>query len=329
MCDPATAVLVLNYNGGDLLARCLPSVVKAVENAGPHCRLVVVDNRSTDDSIEFLEANFPTVDIVLAAKNDFLFSLNDVVRECQEEIVIILNNDMEVAPDFIEHLQPYFSSPEVFAVTCRIFNWNGVDRFETTPESICTLFCKGGWFHERYDTAPDYSCFVQLASGGASAFRRTMFCELGGFDRLFQPAYYEDTDLSYRAWQRGWRIIYEPRSRVFHLGSASMKKHAKMHSINRRNSILMAAKLLGDWHFVLRFVLLYPKRMLQHCCWGDRELGRALLAAVPRLPRALARRVVARGSGTCYLLDAEIETFMNTPCARKEVSPGSNSSTAG
>lgn len=315
MGDSATAVFVLNYNGKDLLARCLPSVVKAVEHAGPRCRLVVVDNCSADDSIQFLEANFPTVNIVLAAKNDFLFSLNDAVRNCQEEIAIILNNDVEVAPDFIAYLRSHFLKPEVFAVTCRMFNWNGEDRFETTPECVCTLFCRNGWFYERYDAAPDAPCFVQMASGGASAFRRSMFCELGGFDRLFHPAYYEDTDLSYRAWQRGWQIIYEPRSCVFHLGSASMKKTTGMRLINRRNGIVMAAKLLGDWRFVMRFMLLYPKRLLQNYFWGDRELGRALWAALPRLPVALARRFIAKGSCSRHLSDAEIENFINRPCA--------------
>ena len=314
------AVLVLNYNGHELLKKCLPSVVVAVERTGPGCRLVVVDNRSTDESVSMLRRDFPTAEVVVTPKNDFLFSLNAVVEGRREELVVILNNDMILDADCLRQMKPWFADPAVFAVTCRIYNWNGVDRFETTPTHLCTVYSQDGWFQEQYDTAPDHPCFVQLASGGASAYRRELFCELGGFDDLFRPGYSEDSDLSYRAWRRGWRIAYEPRSIVYHFGSVSMKESLgdEREPIALRNRVLMAAKSLGGGAFLTRLLLLYPKRLVQHLLWGDHRLGRALLSALPRLPKALLRRFSSR-SGTPWLSDAEIASLMNRPCARTQV----------
>lgn len=315
-------VLVLNYNGHGLLKKCLPSMVVAVERAGPDCRLVVVDNCSTDDSVPMLRRDFPSAEVVVTAKNDFLFSLNAVVESRREELVVILNNDMVLDSDCLRQMKPWFADPAIFAVTCRIYDWNGVDRFETTPAHLCTVYVQDGWFQEQYDPAPDHPCFVQLASGGASAYRRELFCKLGGFDDLFRPGYSEDSDLSYQAWRRGWRIGYEPLSIVYHYGSVSMKKSfgVAREQIALRNRVLMAAKSLGGWGFLCRFLALYPKRLLQHLLWGDRRLGLALWTAAPRIPKALARRFAGRRSGSGSLSDAKIASLMNCRYLKSDTS---------
>lgn len=306
------AILVLTYNGRDLLARCLPTVVKAANRMGSNCRVVVVDNCSIDDSVSFLRREFPTVEVHITSKNDFLFSYNDVVRTCLEDLVVILNNDMQVDEGFIPPLVAHFADPRVFAVTCRIHNWNGVNAFETVPDSLHTVQCLNGWFEDRYDPAPDYPCCVQLASGGASAFRRAMFCELGGFDDLFRPGYCEDSDLSYQAWRRGWQIIYEPRSLVYHFDSVSMRQRYgdRRYGLALRNRLLMVVKSMGNSAFLVRFLLLYPKRLCQHLLWGDRLLGRALLEALVKLPKALFRRLCANARADRVLSDTEIVTIV-------------------
>jgi GT2 family glycosyltransferase len=255
--------------------------------------------------------------VVIAPKNDFLFSLNAVVKSRREELVVILNNDMILDADCLRQVKPWFADPAIFAATCRIYNWNGVDRFETTPAHLCTFHVQNGWFQEQYDTAPDYPCYVQLASGGASAYRRDLFCELGGFDPLFHPIYFEDNDLSYRAWQGGWRVILDPRSVVYHLESATMKREAgsRIRLICGRNRILFMAKNLGGHAFLLRFLALYFKRVLQHRFGGDRELARALFAALPRLPKALCHRAQYRWRHPVLCSDSEIAALSGQPYA--------------
>ena len=90
------AVLILNYNGRRLLGQCLPSVVRAVARAGNGCRLVLVDNRSTDDSVTLVRSQFPSVEVIVSPENDYLLSLNSVIASFTNGIAIILNNDIQV-----------------------------------------------------------------------------------------------------------------------------------------------------------------------------------------------------------------------------------------
>lgn len=287
------ALLVLNWNGEDLLADCLASLVTAVSASRNHCRLLLVDNRSTDESVNFVKKSFPSVEIVVTAKNDYLFSLNQVIAECKEETVIVLNNDISVDQGFIDPLLSHFSHESVFAVTSKIFNCDDSQSGELTPTHICRLETKGSWYRDYYDESPDSPVYVQLASGAVSAYRRKMFLQLGGFDPLFRPGYAEDLDLSFRAWQRGWHVILEPSSIIFHKGSVSMDKELgeQRARIAMRNRLLFLVKNCGSGGFILKFLLLYPKRIVAHHLFGDKELARAMVTAIPRLPAALWKRI--------------------------------------
>jgi cellulose synthase/poly-beta-1,6-N-acetylglucosamine synthase-like glycosyltransferase len=161
---------------------------------------------------------FPSVEVIVSPKNDFLFSLNDVVLGRPEDIVIILNNDMRFARGFVAPLIAHFADPAVFAAGAGIRDWD--DSMDTVgPRCARIRYC---WFYKWYSVERQQAAFTLEACAGAAAYRRSMFVELGGFDPLFRPGYYEDLDLSYRAWARGWTVIYEPASRVYHRISASM-----------------------------------------------------------------------------------------------------------
>ena len=110
----SSCVLVLNYNGREHLEECLGSAVAAAAE-GVGCRVVLVDNRSTDDSVAFTRERFPMVEIVIAPINDFLFTLNGVVRARTEEIVVIVNNDMRFDRQFVAALLPHFDDPNCSA----------------------------------------------------------------------------------------------------------------------------------------------------------------------------------------------------------------------
>lgn len=308
-------ILILNYNGINLLEKILPSITSAAKRGGDTCGLLLVDNLSSDDSVEYVRTQFPDIEIYNAPKNDYLFSLNEVIRIRDENFVVVLNNDIQVERSFLPPVLKHFNRPDVFAVTCAIYDWDGKANFSSTPNSLCYLRPKNGWYEEVYLDAPNKPCFVQLASGAASAFRRETFVELGGFDTLFRPGYCEDTDLSIRAWQQGLKIIYEPRSIVYHMGSASMRRflgpHRRLTAL--RNHILLMLKVFQHPGFLERFLLLYPKRVLQHLIFGDKIIAHAMLMALPRLPKALLARLKPSTSTKTKLAEAEILSYINEP----------------
>jgi GT2 family glycosyltransferase len=298
---PSSCVLVLNYNGLEHLDACLSSALAAAA-AVPECRVVLVDNRSTDESVTFTRQRFPAVEIVVSPVNDFLFSLNAVARARGEEVVIVVNNDMRFDEQFVAALLPHFQDPAVFGVGAAIRTWDGAT--DTVGPRCARL--QACWFYKWWEVGRQETAQTLEASGGAAAYRRSMFVELGGFDPLYRPGYFEDMDLSYRAWMRGWTVLYEPRSRSFHKISVSMVRRfgetGKLR-ILYRNHLLFTIKNVGGAAFFAGFLALLPLRALRPLLRGDTVPLGGLLRALPLMPRALA----ARFAGTRRVL--EIDRF--------------------
>jgi GT2 family glycosyltransferase len=295
MTPHSVALLVLNYNGIQHLQDCLSTALAAASELGGPCPVVLVDNRSTDASVAFTHEHFPAVEVIVSPRNDFLFSLNDVVLGRPEEIVVVLNNDMRFAREFVAPLLAHFADPAVFAVGAGIRNWE--DSTDTVgPRCARIRHC---WFYKWWSVDQQQAAFTLEACAGAVAYRRSMFIELGGFDPLFRPGYYEDLDLSYRAWARGWKVIYEPASRAYHRISASMKARYGQIEHERlfyRNHLLFTAKNIGGAAFLLGFLLLLPLRAVRPLIRGDHVPFVGLMRALPALPGAIARRFRASGA---------------------------------
>jgi GT2 family glycosyltransferase len=291
---PSCCLLILNYNGQEHLKDCLPSALDSAAALGRPCPVVVVDNRSTEDDITYIGNNFPSVEVVIAKANDYLFSLNDVVAERTEEIVVILNNDMHFDQQFVAAMLPHFRDPDLFAVTARVFDWEGVRL--TTGQRLAEV--RNFWFYREWRREAEVPCRSLDAGGGCAAFRRSMFLELGGFNTLYRPAYWEDTDLSYRAWRRGWKVLYEPASIIYHRIGATLDETEggtpAVTRLIRRNEILFALRNVGNWWFVAGFLFLLPVRMARHAFGGNHEFWCGALQALPRVPHALAQRWLGR-----------------------------------
>lgn len=159
---PTCCVLVLTYNGRQHLESCLPSLVVAAGKVPGGCPVVVADNRSTDGSIEWLHRHYPQMDVQIADRNDYLFSLNQVVASRAEDIVVILNNDMHFDEGFISALLPHFSSGDVFAVTARILNWDGNQI--TTGQRVAEK--RHAWFYKSWRLDVQEPCLTLDACGG-------------------------------------------------------------------------------------------------------------------------------------------------------------------
>jgi GT2 family glycosyltransferase len=285
---PSCAIVVLNWNGIAHLEALLPSLETAVAG-GPAASIVVVDNRSTAGDVAWIAAHHPAVEVIVAERNDYLFSLNPVVAKRPEEVVVILNNDMRVDPGFLGPLLTHFTDPSVFAATARVLDWDGT-RQTTGQRRIALRHC---WYYQWWELSVSGPVHTLDAGGGCAAFRRRYFAELGGFDPLFRPAYYEDIDLSYRAWMRGWRTVFEPRSVIYHRVGATLwdpARDARHRAMLARNQALFTMKNVGGWGFLAGYLAMAPVRAVRSALHGDPYTARGLARAVPRAARAIAAR---------------------------------------
>ncbi len=231
----SVCLAILNYNGRPHLEQLLPTAVAAAQKCPVECSVLVLDNRSREPDVDWVRQNFPSVKIVVAPENDFLFSYNWLLAQLPDEIVVLLNNDLRLDENFLPPLLRHFHAADVFAVSASSFDWNGTER----TIGPARLDFKNGFYRWYYEPQRQELCHTLFASGGFMAVDRNKFLELGGFNRLFHPAYCEDLDLGFRAWRRGWRSIYEPASIVWHREQASWKASpaARPQKLNLRHSL--------------------------------------------------------------------------------------------
>ena len=244
------SVVIPNWNGRDLLQKYLPSIVTALAGNAEN-EIIVVDNGSTDGSADYIREHHPEVTLVaLESNRGFGGGSNAGFEAARNDIVVLLNSDMRVAPDFLAPLIAGFTDEKVFAVSCQIFF--------TDPERVReeTGLTQGWWengslrVRHRADAAITglFPCFY--GGGGSCAFDRNKFLELGGFDELLSPFYLEDTDLGYLAWKRGWKVLYQPNSIVYHEHRGTIGKRftdAQIQAVLKKNYLLFVWKNIHDW----------------------------------------------------------------------------------
>lgn len=297
--DPTLAtLLVLNFNGRDLLAKNIPSLQASIARTGRAHQILIVDNGSKDGSADFARRTFPDIDVVDFPHNYFFSAGNDRgMRHVRHDIVVLLNNDMRVEPDFLEPLlRPFEGDRSVFAVASQIL-MAGKRQEET---GLTRGRFVRGRLELRHDPVPPGSQTVPIlwGGGGACAFDRRKFVDIGGLDVLYDPFYCEDLDLSLRAWSRGWKVLFAPESKVWHDHRTTSRRVFGEDFVNetlRRNVYLLLWANLRDSDLLLEHLLVLPaiaaSQVREHGMSGVRSLVRA----AGRAPRALARRLRERG----------------------------------
>src|SRR5450755_1812992 len=195
----AASVVIPNWSGRDLLEQYLPSVAAALAG-NPENEIIVVDNGSSDGSAAFVRQAFPDVKVLALDRNlGFGGGSNAGFRAAKNDIVVLLNSDMRVQPDFLAPLLAAFTDDHVFAVACQIF-FNDPSKLREET-GLTQGWWENGGLRVRHRADPAisdvYPCFY--GGGGSCAFDRRKFLELGGFDELLRPFYLEDTDLGYLA----------------------------------------------------------------------------------------------------------------------------------
>lgn len=244
------AVIILNWNGEQLLEQYLPSVI---ENTNPELgKVVVVDNHSTDASLALLAEKFPDVEVVCYAENyGFAGGYNRAVAEIEAEFVVLLNSDVEVGPAWLEPLEAVMDRyPQVAAVQPKILSWKEKHKFEYAGACGGYIdrwgfpFCRGRILDSTEIDAGQYDRLAEVfwCTGAALCIRRSLYLDSGGLDERFF-AHMEEIDLCWRLRNQGYSLKVEPASVVYHLGGGSLPmNHPKKLFLNYRNNLLMIYK---------------------------------------------------------------------------------------
>lgn len=277
-----TTLILVNYNGRDLLAQSVPAALEAARRAGGH-PVMVADDHSSDDSIEFLCRRYPEVRVLALPKVGFGGACNAAVEAAETEAAVLLNNDVVVTPGFLPPLLADLAQPDVFAVGCRFLNPDG--SLTNALGNRTAGEWRGGLLHIHHETRLEMlrqTCPQLYANGGGMAFRRDRWLALGGFDPLFRPFYWEDADIGYRAWGRGWRVLFEPASTVYHdQGSTMGRVHKPPHIelMSAKNAVLFVWKNLLD-------LRLFHRALNAQASWAADDV---LIGGLPNRTAALWR----------------------------------------
>ena len=249
---PSVAIVILNWNGKQFLEQFLPSVLSS---SYENMEVIVADNASTDDSLSFLEKNYPQVRILRNKKNDgFAGGYNWAMQEIDAEIAVLLNSDVEVTSSWIEPVVDMFNQkPSLAAVQPKILDYNKKDHFEYAGacggwiDNYGYPFSRGRIFDTVEEDLHQYDDPMKIfwASGAAMFIRTSIFKEMGGFDPFFF-AHQEEIDLCWRMQLAGYEIMSCPQSVVYHIGGGTLaKENPKKVFLNFRNNLIMLYKNLS------------------------------------------------------------------------------------
>ncbi|MDR5590855.1 glycosyltransferase family 2 protein [Christiangramia sp. SM2212] len=242
------AVVILNWNGKELLKQFLPSVIQHSKEA----KIYVADNDSSDGSLKFLETEFPEVTIIDNKVNaGYAGGYNLALKNVPEDIHILLNSDVEVTENWLKPIAETFSKePETAAIQPKILDYKKKDHFEYAGAAGGYIdkygypFCRGRIFQELEEDHGQYNEdeYIFWASGACLAIRKNAFAEVGGLDEDFF-AHQEEIDLCWRLLNKGYKIKYVSASRVFHVGGATLEHlNPKKTYFNFRNGLFLLLK---------------------------------------------------------------------------------------
>ncbi|MGL2964447.1 glycosyltransferase family 2 protein [Flavobacterium sp. RSB2_4_14] len=252
MIEKKIAVVILNWNGATLLELFLPSVVKYSNEA----TIYVVDNASTDTSIEVIKTKFPSVKIIHNEGNyGFAKGYNVALQQVEEEYYALVNSDIEVTEGWLTPILSLFENePNIGIIQPKLLDYKRKDYFEYAGAAGGFIdqygypYCRGRIFDTIEKDNGQYNDEIEIfwASGACFFIRKEVYRKLNGFDDDFF-AHQEEIDLCWRAFNLGYKAKYTPKSVVYHVGAATLQEsNPKKTFLNFRNSLLMLTKNLPE-----------------------------------------------------------------------------------
>ncbi len=294
------SVVIPNYNGESLIKNHFDAVFQALIDAGKDTHaeidLVIVDDASTDRSITLLEEKIQdykgklSILLLTNSKNlGFSPTVNKGMQATKGEIVFLHNSDIVPEKGFLSHLLPHFTQENVFAVAC-------LDKSREEGKEVLRGRGVGSWKRGflQHGKGEINKTNTLWASGGSSAFRKSLWNRLQGFNEIYRPYYWEDIDLSYRAIKSGFVVRFEPKSTVIHAHEegAILKTQKPFHVrvIAYRNQVLFVWLNITDVQLLLSHVLWLPYYIGKTLMKGDRSFLFGLLRAFVLFPKIIQLR---------------------------------------
>lgn len=258
--DTELAIVILNWNGSEMMKKYLPSVLKY----SPRAEVIVADNASTDDSLKMLARDFPDVRTIVLSKNwGFADGYNKALKQVKAEYYLLLNSDVRVEEGWLDAMMDYMrKNPDVAACQPKLLSDTSPERFEYAGacggfiDAYGYPYCRGRVFDTvekdrgQYDTVME----VLWATGACLLIRSADYWNAGGLDGRFF-AHNEEIDLCWRLNIMGRKVVCVPKSRAYHLGGGTLPKgNPRKTYLNFRNNLTMLYKNLPEkeLHRVMR-----------------------------------------------------------------------------
>lgn len=245
------AIVILNYNGRKFLEQFLPNVI---EHSSAVADIIVADNCSTDDSVEFMKSHFPNIRLIINDFNGgFSTGYNTALRQVEADYYVLLNSDIEVSGKWIEPVIELMESDEMIAACQpKIMSYFDKNKFEYAGAAGGFIdkygypFCRGRVFqhleedHGQYDDVKE----IFWATGACMFVRASLYHKYGGLDDSFF-AHMEEIDFCWRLKNLGYKIMYCPDSKIYHIGGGTLpKSSARKTYLNFRNNLSLLIKNL-------------------------------------------------------------------------------------
>jgi len=269
MSQPKVAVVILNYGTKQWLEKFLPSVL---QTDYPNLEVVVADNASQDDSVEFVKTNYPNeITLLQFHKNlGYTGGYNKALSLVKADYYVLLNSDVEVEQNWLTPLVNLAESDKsIGAIQPIIIDWKDTSKYEYAGAAGGFIdkygypFCRGRIFDTIENINPLYNQVEEVfwASGACLFIKANVFHEIGGLDEKFF-AHMEEIDLCWRLKNKGYKVLVCPDSKVFHVGGATLSVgHPRKTYLNFRNGLIMLAKNLPARNL---FPVLLMRLILDH-----------------------------------------------------------------
>ena len=266
------SVVLPNYNGKHLMQQYIPSIIEALNFSSVEFEFIVIDDFSTDDSIAFIQTNYPEIILLKNTENQgFSITCNKGINRATKELVFLLNSDVKLTKSYFEEQWKYFLSENTFGVMGCIMNFDG----EKIEDSARYPRYKGSKFKANtfyYSKDKEDEILTTYLSGANALVNRKKLLHLKGFDEIYSPFYFEDFDLGLRAWKMGWKLYYDHLSVCYHRVSASTSNMNKSNSVKiiyNRNSFILQSIHLNGLRRNIWFIQLFTIILITHILKGE------------------------------------------------------------
>ncbi len=266
----SASLIVINWNGGAFLENCLKSLLS---EATKEDEIIVVDNDSSDDSIDLLRARFPEVKLVCSTRNlGYAGGANIGLTQAQSDVLILLNPDVQVHAGWLDALKHALQIETAGVAGCKLL-YPGEEIIQHAGGSI--HFPLGNARHHGYRERDlgqwDQEREVDYVTGAAIAIRRDVIDRVGVFDKEFYPAYYEEVDYCFRARAAGFQVHYVPWAVATHYEYAALEKQTEAYfRYYHRNRLRFVVKHKGIQFFLDEFVPAESRSLLDKVSFQER-----------------------------------------------------------